>query len=99
MEHGHKWSGWPGAWCLDCGAEDPFEIALADGDVDFDDNDKIIWKSQEAKEKYEKTNTCSFPGYHLADPYHEKEWSDSGEIPSFFEYLLLSGLFLDIKYS
>jgi hypothetical protein len=27
----HRWSGWPGAWCLDCGAEDPREIALADG--------------------------------------------------------------------
>lgn len=27
----HRWSGWPGAYCLDCGAEDPIEIALADG--------------------------------------------------------------------
>jgi len=27
----HQWSGWPGAWCLDCGIEDPREIALADG--------------------------------------------------------------------
>jgi hypothetical protein len=25
----HHWSGWPGAWCLDCGIEDPVEIALA----------------------------------------------------------------------
>ncbi len=28
----HNWSGWPGAWCLDCGIEDPHETALADGD-------------------------------------------------------------------
>jgi len=19
--YGHRWSGWPGAWCLDCGIE------------------------------------------------------------------------------
>jgi hypothetical protein len=27
-----RWSGWPGAWCLDCGRSDPREDALADGD-------------------------------------------------------------------
>jgi len=26
----HRWSGWPGAICLDCGSENPMEIALAD---------------------------------------------------------------------
>ncbi len=31
-----RWSGWPGAWCLDCGREDPREVALADGTVQFD---------------------------------------------------------------
>jgi hypothetical protein len=25
----HRWSGWPGAWCLDCGCADPLEVALA----------------------------------------------------------------------
>lgn len=35
----HRWSGWPGAWCLDCGCEDANEIALADGiDTDVDLN-------------------------------------------------------------
>jgi hypothetical protein len=24
----HRWSGWPGAYCLDCGADDPIEAAL-----------------------------------------------------------------------
>jgi hypothetical protein len=28
---GHRWSGWPGAYCLDCGAEDPIEVCIADG--------------------------------------------------------------------
>lgn len=26
---GHRWSGWPGAWCLDCGLEDANELDLA----------------------------------------------------------------------
>lgn len=25
----HRWSGWPGAWCLDCGAEDKRELCAA----------------------------------------------------------------------
>lgn len=25
----HHWSGWPGAWCFDCGDNDPLEAALA----------------------------------------------------------------------
>ena len=25
----HRWSGWPGAWCLDCGVEDQAEVCLA----------------------------------------------------------------------
>lgn len=31
----HRWSGWPGAFCLDCGSGDPFEEALAAGDLDY----------------------------------------------------------------
>lgn len=27
---GHRWSGWPGAYCLNCFAEDPHEQCLAD---------------------------------------------------------------------
>lgn len=27
----HRWSGWPGAWCLDCGTEDPVEYGVANG--------------------------------------------------------------------
>ncbi len=29
VEGSHRWSGWPGAWCLDCGAEDAREVCLA----------------------------------------------------------------------
>lgn len=24
----HRWSGWPGAWCLDCGIDDPGEVCI-----------------------------------------------------------------------
>lgn len=27
----HWWSGWPGAFCLGCGADDPNEICLGQG--------------------------------------------------------------------
>jgi hypothetical protein len=26
----HWWSGWPGAWCMKCGAPDPHEECLTD---------------------------------------------------------------------
>jgi len=29
----HHWSGWPGAYCVDCGIEDQTEICLAEHDV------------------------------------------------------------------
>ncbi|ULH17382.1 hypothetical protein MF271_19520 (plasmid) [Deinococcus sp. KNUC1210] len=32
----HWFSGWPGAVCLKCGAEDPAEAALGDPEVKFD---------------------------------------------------------------
>ena len=28
----HRWSGWPGAVCLKCGAEDPIEACMASQD-------------------------------------------------------------------
>ena len=28
-DHDHKWSGWPGAYCLICGIDDPDEICIA----------------------------------------------------------------------
>ena len=35
---GHRWSGWPGAYCLYCGMEDIREVCLADGhDLDCTD--------------------------------------------------------------
>ncbi len=28
MSNTPRWSGWPGTFCLKCGREDPFEIAM-----------------------------------------------------------------------
>jgi hypothetical protein len=55
MSKEHRWSGWPGAYCLDCGAGDPGEDALAHGCDDprcVEDNElycmveghTVIWK-------------------------------------------------------
>lgn len=30
----HRWSGWPGAFCLDCGEPDPAEQCIGDGDME-----------------------------------------------------------------
>ena len=27
----HWWSGWPGAYCVKCGSDEPNELCLADG--------------------------------------------------------------------
>lgn len=56
----HRWSGWPGAWCLDCGAGCPVEAALADG---FD-----ITSDEPVPEKY-KIGPCPEPGSERHDPY------------------------------
>ena len=63
---GHRWSGWPGAWCLDCGCEDPAEIALADGVFEIDEQGMpvvIIAASQ-----YE----CPDPGSNRHNPYKKR---------------------------
>lgn len=57
---GHRWSGWPGAWCLDCGCDDANEIALADGKYDFDNPDDL-------------NGECPEPGSKRHDPYARAE--------------------------
>jgi len=66
----HRWSGWPGAWCLDCGLEDADEIALAG-------------PASQARHRYSdlphtvpacrgcspETGECPTPGSRRYDPY------------------------------
>ena len=56
----HRWSGWPGAWCLDCGCEDANETALADGTYDFDNPNGL-------------NGDCPEPGSKRHDPYARAE--------------------------
>ena len=59
----HRWSGWPGAWCLDCGAEDPREVALAEGR--HTDDGLAIFD--------EKLMECPEPGSKRHDPCARKK--------------------------
>jgi len=46
---GHRWSGWPGAFCLDCHAEHALENALAFNWFDIGPDETINWKSEDHK--------------------------------------------------
>lgn len=35
-DSGHRWSGWPGAYCMYCGSEDVREICLAETDHELE---------------------------------------------------------------
>jgi hypothetical protein len=65
----HRWSGWPGAWCLDCGCGDPVEMALADG-VDPDPN----FHSELAARypNHPGLIACTEPDSRRCDPYGRK---------------------------
>lgn len=59
----HRWSGWPGAYCLDCGAQDPREIALADGNC-----------TDEGLAIYDKKDMeCPEPGSDRHNPYMDRK--------------------------
>jgi hypothetical protein len=56
----HRWSGWPGAWCLDCGIADPIEECVATHDIEFglcEDHKQI---------------PCPEPHSHRFDPYYRE---------------------------
>jgi hypothetical protein len=38
IDRDHRWSGWPGALCLDCFTEDQTEWCLAQGCLAFEEN-------------------------------------------------------------
>jgi len=58
----HHWSGWPGAFCLDCGTEDPMEIAIA---TNYFDPYKGKWgdseEAQKLREIYELDKATGCP--------------------------------------
>lgn len=70
----HRWSGWPGAWCLDCGCDDPYEIALADGLIDFVDDPESpdgmrMVVPEEVQKQLDEAMICPEPGSNNHNPY------------------------------
>lgn len=59
----HRWSGWPGAWCLDCGCSDPTEIGIGQG-FGFDADGKAVPLPPE-----HWGAPCPEPGSKRHDPY------------------------------
>lgn len=53
----HRWSGWPGAVCVDCGVEDAAENALGLNWIGFGADDTIVWKDPLLREYVEYLNT------------------------------------------
>lgn len=68
----HRWSGWPGAWCLDCGVEDAGEICITDHDVlEFCVEGHNLCTEHPTRQCDEHRNgPCPEPGSHRHDPYH-----------------------------
>lgn len=65
----HRWSGWPGAWCLDCGREDPMEEALANNHYAVDAEG---WPAGGIAPEFEHLydlSPCPEPGSKKHDPY------------------------------
>lgn len=63
----HRWSGWPGAWCLDCGIEDQFELAIGDGVYEPYKN---RWTDEARRNAAERImSTCAEPSSKRHDPY------------------------------
>ncbi len=67
----HRWSGWPGAWCLDCGVEDELEICVAEHDASL----RCVlghWyclAHDPLPCSVHYNRPCYHPGEGLADPY------------------------------
>lgn len=51
----HHWSGWPGAFCLHCGADDPMEAAIASGDYDPYTR---AWRTAATEGEYKAASIC-----------------------------------------
>ena len=70
----HHWSGWPGAWCLDCGLEDPMEHALATNLYDpYTDTWEDTEQARTFREEAVANKYCPCPGSDNYNPYKKKE--------------------------
>lgn len=51
----HKWSGWPGAYCLRCGSEDPWENAIG---CNWYDPITDTWDTEEHRQQVLIADVC-----------------------------------------
>lgn len=58
----HQWSGWPGAYCLKCGAPDPMEVALADELIAVSDEEWKWLGTKEEREALVEADICPVKG-------------------------------------
>lgn len=68
----HRWSGWPGAWCLDCGLEDQGELCSAthdDGDVCVEGHVLCEEGHEMQRCTVHRNGPCPEPGSRRHDPY------------------------------
>lgn len=55
MRHKHRWSGWPGAYCLKCGTTDPMEYAIG---MNWYNPHTSKWDTEEHRLDYVKRSIC-----------------------------------------
>ena len=67
----HRWSGWPGAWCLDCGLEDANELALAGPPEEVHHRYSEMPHTAQPCGGCSK-GPCAEPGSHNHDPYYHR---------------------------
>lgn len=71
----HRWTGWPGAWCLDCGMEDLNEgiiggFHLYGYDIWLGPIPYIVLASHAVLEEFPRF--CTEPGSRNYDPYSSR---------------------------
>lgn len=70
----HRWSGWPGAWCLDCGINDPYEYCLAGNHPECRAvPDKNGYPDVSKCSLHGEVPSCSEPGSNRNNPYTREE--------------------------
>jgi hypothetical protein len=68
----HHWSGWPGAFCFKCGADDPREALLHLFEADLNKNDEIFLGTPEEKAALDAAMICPVKGtLHWDHAYRE----------------------------
>ena len=69
----HRWSGWPGAWCLDCGCSDPREDALANATQETIERTLVSGEYSDTIDP--KLMECAEPGSNRYNPYTREDWT------------------------